>query len=216
MLAAASVASLVTLATLMVSCGGDNNAAKPRPFSGNDQPIVVAGGSLQVALPNDTPPNVWTADSHKTHFTHYIGGSPSTLYVAGVDIYRFDANGDPEAVYPPFFGAGPVEITLSYCDNGSSAKCSSVTLTSNLNGQGQGLVLADNESGWNTDQDDLSNNGRSVDHAKGKDKRLDNIAIKVNGTAIANSPFSCKDDKKSRHGRCWMVIHSCSKAGCAP
>jgi hypothetical protein len=79
---------------------GKPSQGREQERAGDDEPIVIVGGSLSVTA---KPGTEWRqAAAGSPNWVHYESGSPSTRYVTAIDIAYIDPKSDPAHEYPAY------------------------------------------------------------------------------------------------------------------
>jgi hypothetical protein len=155
--------------------------AKFSSKANDDDPIIVAGGSMRIHTHSK---DKFTPDG-EGGLKHVDGKNRS---VTGVDILYNDTG--PDGV-SRFFKNQLVTVTLTYCDTlAACAYSEDVTLSTDLNGTSLGIT-----NGPKTIGGEVVPNSDHFDH-------LPNLPNwKISNIALNGKNFKCSD------GRCYVVIH---------
>jgi hypothetical protein len=167
---------------------------------GDDEPVVVAGGSLvvgahygQFKVKGDDQVH---ADSNGN------GGNDSKRFVAGVDLVYYTADNVPATVSKVY--SGKVTTLMTYCVSDDPASdCETVTIVTGNTGQGFKITGEKRKA-----KDDDKPTAAAISHRPPEGKLKD---VTLQGEPSHGCGMT--QDQKLM-GRCSLIFHYCTKAGC--
>ena len=165
---------------------------KTKAGGGDDEPVVVAGGSTYIGTPSG---HRFDPDS-----TGRLVHSDPNRYVTSVEVIDKDDN---PLTPVPTFNNQPVTIDITYCRIGTGHACvsgTSETVTLKTVTLGQGLTISSDRTKMARSPKMIPPN--LLTHPRRKKTMRD---VSLNGTKVAD----CYDD-----GECSITIHYCLTADC--